>query len=79
MQLRKLYLKTIHAPQNVRFADLCRLATAFGHSLDRVSGSRGGVKKGNHDEIRWRKMLRGGQRSRINHLSFATLKNFSLA
>jgi len=39
MQIRKLYLKTLNAPQNVRFADLCRLAVAFGYSLDRVSGS----------------------------------------
>ena len=39
VQLRKLYLKTLNAPQNVRFADLCRLAEAFGYSLHRVSGS----------------------------------------
>jgi len=38
MRLRKLFLKTINAQQNVRFADLCRLALAFGYSLNRVSG-----------------------------------------
>jgi predicted RNA binding protein YcfA (HicA-like mRNA interferase family) len=39
MKIRKLLLKTMNAPQNVRFADLCHLATAFGYELDRVSGS----------------------------------------
>lgn len=39
MKLRKLLLKTLNAPQNTRFADLCQLASVFGYSLDRVSGS----------------------------------------
>lgn len=39
MQLRKLLLKTMNAPQNVRFTDLRRLAEAFGYCLDRVNGS----------------------------------------
>lgn len=39
MKLRKLLLKTLNAPQNTRFADLCHLAEAFGYALDRVSGS----------------------------------------
>jgi predicted RNA binding protein YcfA (HicA-like mRNA interferase family) len=39
MKLRKLLLKTLNAPQNTRFADLCHLAAAFGYTLDRVSGS----------------------------------------
>ncbi len=39
MKLRKLLLKTLNAPQNTRFADLCQLASAFGYALDRVSGS----------------------------------------
>lgn len=39
MKLRKLLFKTMNAPQNTRFADLCHLAEAFGYALDRVSGS----------------------------------------
>jgi hypothetical protein len=39
MKLRKLLQKTMNAPQNVRFAELCRLAEAFGYALDRVNGS----------------------------------------
>ena len=39
MKLRKLLLKSMNAPQNVRFAELCMLAQAFGYELDRVSGS----------------------------------------
>lgn len=39
MKLRKLLIKSMNAPQNVRFADLCTLALAFGYRLDRVSGS----------------------------------------
>ena len=39
MKLRKLLHKSMNAPQNVRFDDLCTLATAFGYHLDRVSGS----------------------------------------
>jgi predicted RNA binding protein YcfA (HicA-like mRNA interferase family) len=39
MKLRKLLQKTMNAPQNVRFAELCRLAVAFGYTLDRVNGS----------------------------------------
>ena len=37
-KLRKLLLKSMNAPQNVRFAELCTLALAFGYELDRVSG-----------------------------------------
>ena len=29
----------MNAPQNVRFAELCTLAEAFGYQLDRVKGS----------------------------------------
>ena len=39
MKLRKLLLKSMNAPQNVRFAELCTLAEAFGYQLDRVKGS----------------------------------------
>ena len=39
MKLRKLLIKTVNAPQNTRFADLCHLAEAFGYELDRVNGS----------------------------------------
>jgi predicted RNA binding protein YcfA (HicA-like mRNA interferase family) len=39
MKPRKLLEKAMNAPQNMRFADLCALATAFGYSLDRVKGS----------------------------------------
>ena len=39
MKLRKLLLKSMNAPQNVRFAQLCHLALAFGYALDRVNGS----------------------------------------
>jgi predicted RNA binding protein YcfA (HicA-like mRNA interferase family) len=36
---RKLLLKALQSPQNLRFAELCTLASAFGYSLDRVRGS----------------------------------------
>jgi predicted RNA binding protein YcfA (HicA-like mRNA interferase family) len=36
---RKLLRKVIAGADNVRFAELCRLAEAFGYRLDRVSGS----------------------------------------
>ena len=39
MKLRKLLLRAINAPQNLRFAELLTLANAFGYTLDRVSGS----------------------------------------
>ena len=39
MNLRKLLEKAMNAPHNLRFADLCALAAAFGYSLDRVKGS----------------------------------------
>ena len=39
MKTRKLLLKALNAPQNLRFAELCTLAEAFGYRLDRVSGS----------------------------------------
>jgi predicted RNA binding protein YcfA (HicA-like mRNA interferase family) len=39
MKMRKLLAKALNAPQNLRFADLCALAAAFGYRLDRVKGS----------------------------------------
>ncbi len=39
MKPRKLLIKAMNAPQNLRFAELCRLAEAFGYTLDRISGS----------------------------------------
>ena len=39
MKKRKLLAKALNAPQNLRFADLCSLAEAFGYRLDRVNGS----------------------------------------
>jgi len=39
MKPHKLLEKAMNAPQNMRFADLCALATAFGYKLDRVKGS----------------------------------------
>lgn len=39
MKKRKLLLKVMAGAHNVRFAELCRLAEAFGYRLDRVSGS----------------------------------------
>lgn len=39
MNKRKLLRKVLGGSKNVRFADLCRLAEAFGYRLDRVSGS----------------------------------------
>ena len=39
MKPRKLLIKAMNAPQNLRFAALCRLAEAFGYTLDRISGS----------------------------------------
>ena len=40
MKTRKLLLKALNAPQNLRFAEVCTLAAAFGYRLDRVCGSR---------------------------------------
>ena len=39
MKKRKLLQKILASPHNVRFADLCSLAEAFGYKLDRVKGS----------------------------------------
>ena len=39
MNKRKLLLKVMAGAHNVRFAELCRLAEAFGYRLDRVNGS----------------------------------------
>lgn len=39
MKLRKLLFKAMNSPQNVRFGEICLLASAFGYSLDRVRGS----------------------------------------
>jgi predicted RNA binding protein YcfA (HicA-like mRNA interferase family) len=39
MKARKLLLKALNSPRNLRFAELCTLATAFGYRLDRTSGS----------------------------------------
>ena len=39
MKLRKLLLKAINSPQNLRFVEICQLASAFGYRLDRVRGS----------------------------------------
>lgn len=39
MKTRKLLLKALNSPQNLRFAELCTLALAFGYKLDRVRGS----------------------------------------
>ena len=36
---RRLLLKVMADAHNVRFAELCRLAEAFGYRLDRVNGS----------------------------------------
>lgn len=35
----KLLAKVLAGAHNIRFAELCRLAEAFGYRLDRVSGS----------------------------------------
>ena len=39
MKRQKLLTKALNAPQNMRFAELCSLAEAFGYKLDRVRGS----------------------------------------
>ena len=39
MKTRKLLLKALNSPQNLRFAELCTLAAAFGYALDRINGS----------------------------------------
>ncbi|MCX6969223.1 MAG: type II toxin-antitoxin system HicA family toxin [Verrucomicrobia bacterium] len=39
MKLRKLLQKAINSPQNLRFTEICQLASAFGYRLDRVRGS----------------------------------------
>lgn len=39
MRRRKLFIKALNAPQNLRFAEFCSLAEGFGYRLDRVKGS----------------------------------------
>lgn len=39
MNARKILAKALASPANLRFADACRLAEAFGFRLIRVSGS----------------------------------------
>ena len=39
MKTRKLLLKALNSPQNLRFAEICTLTAAFGYRLDRVRGS----------------------------------------
>lgn len=39
MKIRKLLLKALNSPQNLRFAEIRLLAEAFGYALDRVRGS----------------------------------------
>ena len=39
MKAEKLLWRALGGTKNFRFADLCRLAEAFGYRLDRVSGS----------------------------------------
>jgi predicted RNA binding protein YcfA (HicA-like mRNA interferase family) len=39
MRARKIYEKLLVKPQNVRFADFCKVVEAFGYRLDRTSGS----------------------------------------
>ena len=39
MKAEKLFWRALGGTKNFRFADLCRLAEAFGYRLDRVNGS----------------------------------------
>ena len=39
MNPRKLLLKALQSPQNLRFAEACSLAEAFGFRLFRIGGS----------------------------------------
>ena len=39
MRASRIYQKLLASPHNVRFADLCKVAEAFGYRLDRVNGS----------------------------------------
>jgi predicted RNA binding protein YcfA (HicA-like mRNA interferase family) len=39
MKALNIYAKLLSGSRNVRFADLCKVAVAFGYRLDRVSGS----------------------------------------
>ena len=39
MKIKKLLLKALDSPQNLRFAEICTLARAFGYILDRINGS----------------------------------------
>lgn len=39
MRARKIYEKLLASPHKVRFAELCKVVTAFGYRLDRVNGS----------------------------------------
>ncbi len=39
MRARKIYEKLLVNPQNVRFADFCKVVKAFGYRHDRTKGS----------------------------------------
>jgi predicted RNA binding protein YcfA (HicA-like mRNA interferase family) len=39
MRARKIYERLLASPQNVRFAELCKVVEAFGYRLDRTKGS----------------------------------------
>ena len=39
MKARKIYEKILAGSHNIRFADFCKVAEAFGYRLDRTRGS----------------------------------------
>ena len=39
MRARKIYERLLASPHNIRFADRCKVAEAFGYRLDRTRGS----------------------------------------
>ena len=39
MKARKIYEKILAGSRNIRFADFCKVAEAFGYRLDRTRGS----------------------------------------
>jgi hypothetical protein len=51
MQSQKLLEKAINSPQNLRFAEVIKLAGAFGFKVDRVRGSHHILKRAGVPEL----------------------------
>jgi hypothetical protein len=51
MNSRKLLLKALNSPQNLRFVEAIKLAEAFGFQLERISGSHHILKRSGIEEL----------------------------